>query len=450
MISAIMIGYGQEIVPDQRLDRESEFLEAKKFALIGEVAKAEKLFKELYDEDKSDAYVTFELAKLYRSQENYTDAFNYADLTLKKEKDNEHFMSTYGIIAMESGKYDNAISVLSGLHKKYPSNEVYGDQLATAYELKGAYKDAIQVYEALESHVGLSEDLAREKIDLYKLMGDESGVENELKKLVDYDPNELNYLHNLASYYTSHNQEEKARGIYEKILALDKTDATANLALVSKSSTSPNDNNYLRALTPIIENATIPVDRKVLELIPYVDDLANNNDPELGSALESVTDRLRNTHPDEAKAYAIYADVLMINGKVDEAITAYNKTLKLNNRVYSVWEQLMYAYRTKKNYNELQKLSEEAMDYFPNQATAYLYQGEALRHQGKVDDAIEILDEAVLIATGNNTLQSNLYTAIGEAYLDQNRNDQARTALDKALEANENNEKAKKLLNRIN
>ena len=117
-----------------------------------------------------------------------------------------------------SGNIDGELSAYKNLIEKDPSNIEYLFLLATAHSKKGNYKRAIQVYNEIESKIGVSEELAVTKEYLYITMGDVDLAAAEIMKLIAAFPNEIRFLGMLAELYQANNLTEKSIAIYNDIL----------------------------------------------------------------------------------------------------------------------------------------------------------------------------------------------------------------------------------------
>ena len=436
----------ENIVSTKELQLETAFLEAKKQFLIDNLDKAEELFLDLYDQESTNAVIAFELSKLYKKKEDHTNAMKYGQLAYSRAPENLDIADNYGEMLIKDARYVGAIDLYKQLSTAYPEDQEVADKLGTAYVFNQNYDEGIAVYEALEKKIGVKEGIIRRKIEAYELSGQKEKIEGELIKLTRHFPEDVQYMRNLAIYYKEMEMEEQARVAFEKVLELDPNDAAANMALAGNPAAPANDNNYIRSLIPIIENQSIPIDQKVMELIPYLEELSLKPDAERSDALLSAVEVLKNTHPDEAKAYAIYGDVLFISKRDAEAIKAYEKSIALEDSVYPVWENLMLAYKNEGRQEDLLQKSEEAIDYFPNQFSAYMLHAEALLHTGEHKKAMYFLEDALLIASGKPTVQSDIYTRMAQQNLKEEAWEKAHEQLEKAIELNENNGLAKGLM----
>ena len=436
------VGYSQIIegitYTEDEISIQDKFVEAKKYTLIGRFEKAEVILKQLYNDDRTNPAIAMELSKVYGYLNDPYNESKFAKTAYENDSDNEYVRINYANICMDQEKYAEAIPVLQQLVLEHKSSEAFTDKLATAFLQLNNAESALAAYADLETQIGVTENISRRKYEIYEILGKKEKALEELEKLSDAFPNEIRYKHNLASYYTKLGKEDKALEVYKEILDIDINDADANMAITSASTGGGDDNNYLRSLTPIIENKSIPVDRKILELVPYLDQLNSEYDQELADALIMLSDKITINHPTEAKSYALYGDILMASNRPKDASKAYEKTLSINDNVYLVWEGLMESYTEIKSYEKLLKVATEALDLYPNKASAYMYYGRANTLTGNYEEAIEILKEGIFVSGKDLYNKSNIHAELGRAYSMQNNYPAAEEHINNALLMSDN------------
>jgi len=413
---------------------QDKYVEAKKFMLIGRFEKAEEILTKLYKEDRDNSAVSMELSKVHSYLEDPYNEHKYAQKAYNSDPGNEYILANYAKICIDQEKNDEAIPLLKSLVQKSPTNEEYTDQLATVYLQTNDSDAALTAYNNIESKIGVTESVSRRKFEIYEILGKEKEAIKELIKISEANPYDVRYMHNVASYYNRLGKGKKALEVYNKILEVDINDVDANLAITTAKLGGGDDNNYLRSLTPIIENITIPVDRKVLELVPYLDQLNQKYDPELADALVMLSDKIATIHPEEAKAHALKGDVLISTNNIKGASKAYEKTIALNDNVYTIWEGLLEAYTELGDVIKLKKTATDALDLFPNKPSAYMYYGRAYTMGNDVTEAIDILQEGIMVSGKDVTNKSNIYAELGRAYLTKKEYDKADESITKSLE----------------
>jgi len=429
----------QERYTEAEIAIQDKFVLAKKYMLIGKFENARDILDELYKLDRTNAAVAMELSKVYSYLEDYYNEHRFAKKAAENAPNNEFVQSNYGGICFLQKKYDEAVTVFESLVQKYPEDEEYVYKLSDTYLQVNRDKDAIEVLNNLEKIVGVNENTSKRKFEIYEITNQDENAAEELKMLAETFPNETRYWHNLASFYTKIGEEKKALEVYKIIIELDKNDVDANVALTRNGKQSGSDATYLRSLQPIIENKTVALDRKVMELIPYINQLNQNYDDDLAEALIKLTDQLSAIHADDAKAFAIKGDVLFATSRYEDAINAYKKTLELNDNVYPVWESLINALYYKERYNEMLDYATDALDYYPNQPSAYLNYGKALTLNNEIDEAKDILNEGLMVSGNDAYFLSNLKAELARANLYIDNTSAAETLLKESLKISNNN-----------
>lgn len=431
-----LLAYSQQMhqYSEEEVKKEDKYLEALSLLLTQQPEKAEPILIDLYKDDRSNASVAMALSQTYEMLEDPANQHRYAKTAAENAPSNEHILKTYGEVSLTVAKYAEAVTVFAKLAKDHPQSEEYTDLLATAHLYLNEYKEAIAAYNRLQSAIGIKEDISRRKFEVYEIINDQKAAVRELEALTEAQPYNVDALHILASYHEKMGNAAAAKEVYKDILAVDINDTKANVALMSTKPEQATDGNYLRALAPIIDNANIPVDAKVLELIPYVEKLNETADEQLSGALIELAQRLVANHPKEAKSHAIHGDILFLTGNTRDAIRAYEKTLSLDNSVYAVWEQLMYAYLAQGRTEDVTTRGEMAIDLFPNEASAYYLYGIGARKTKQYIDAIDLLSEGVLVAGRDIYHKSNLLAELSLCYQLKGDEKDATKTIAKALD----------------
>jgi tetratricopeptide (TPR) repeat protein len=268
---------------------------------------------------------------------------------------------------------------------------------------------------------------------LYDIGGNEIEAIKQLDLLIAKYPDNKSYLKTKARHLVKKNKVDEAMVLYKKVLTIDTEDTDANLAVLSKGDDKEKPSAYLMALLPIITNQSINIDVKVKELLPYIQNLKKNDNAEVKSAIIDLADKLVLTHPEEAKAYSLYGDVLMITGDINAAIDKYEHTLKLNNKNFAVWEQLMYAYLETQNYDALTKMSNQAIDLYPNQAINFFFASLCSSYKKNYVEAQSLAEEGLIVSGGNKVSLSKINAALGMAYLGKKELDKAESSVDTSI-----------------
>lgn len=386
-------------VSEQQVKLETQFIEAKREALLGKTEEAIKLFQTLLEEDGRNDPALFELARLEHAAGNAGAAID----ALKQAyalRPNEVYAAFLAELYRSSGRYAEGAELYAELIEAHPAEaENYLEK--AAFQVRDQdIKGAIATYEDLQKRIGINAELARRKHALYLGSGDQKRAERELTELVEAFPRQLDYRHLLAGYYASQGADKDARRVYEEILAIEPADVRAQLAL-QEAAPKAGDAGENTELLALLARTDIELDLKIGKLLPLIQQVASTNDRELADRALVLAAELRRVHPDAAKAAAIEGDLYYHSGRLAEAADAYRTTLGLDDTVYPVWEQLLASLYLNNESVELRKYAEEALDIFPNRPSIYVHYalGEAFR--GNFREANSLLQQAQLMVSGS-------------------------------------------------
>ena len=408
---------------EEKVTLEQSFMDANIQIMIGKYDEAIKILKEIYKQDSSNPGLNFQMAQVYGSLNDLPSAIKHAKKALSESPDNEFYNLLLGNLYVESNQMGEAVQVLDKLIVLQPEKTGYYDMLARAHLRTGDYNKAIATFDQLETQLGFSEDLALRKVDILDENGKSEEVIKVLQRLVSVYPETMRYRYNLASYHKNQGNDKDALKVYKEILELEPEDPTANLAMLDNPDNPKDEKGYLSALQPLIESDKIPLDKKILEMIPYLERLGS--EPELGGPLLKIGKTLVQLHPNEAKVRAMYADIFNGLGNTDKAIEQYEKTIELNDNVYTVWEQLIMAYDQKGDYTAMATRAEDAMDLYPNKASAYYLYASAKISSGELEEAADYLQDAEMIAGKDLYHKANVENQKARLAMKQKRFDDA-------------------------
>lgn len=359
------------IYSEDEIQVEDKFLKAKTQFILGKYDEAEKGYLEVFKKDIQNHAVAYELSRVYSKKKDNDNFEKYIKKAIKLSANNVWYIRTYTHFLEEEKRYRDALVHLDKLVIIEPRNESYLNKHADVATKALQYEKALKSYNMLQQSTGIQEDISRRKFELYVASGKKDQAIEELIALSNAYPKETRYLHNLASYYTEMGKKKDAKKMYQKVLMIDPNDPAANMAM-SGGADLKTDAGYLQSIAGLLSKKDIDIDKKIIELIPYVskidklDELATKN-------LLSNLDILEETHVEDPKVYSIYGDALMGIEDYEMAVSKYKSSLRYTKKVFPVWEQLMYALLEIKDYTELAQTADEALNYYPNQPICYFF-----------------------------------------------------------------------------
>lgn len=387
-------------VSEQQVKQETQFIEAKREALLGKTEKAIELFRVLLEEDKNNDAALFEISRLEYAAGNAGAAIKPLQQAYGI-RPNEVYAAFLAELYRATGRYSDGAELYASLISANPTEpENYLER--AAFQVRDQdIKGAIATYNQLEERIDVNAELARRKHALYLGSGDKKRAERELTALIEAFPTQLDYRHLLAGYYSSQDDDKAARKVYEEILAIEPADVRAQLALQDAAPQNADATGDDAELLALLGRTDIDLDLKIGKLLPLIQQVASTNDRQLADRALTLTAELRRVHPDAAKAAAIEGDLYYHSGRLAEAAAAYRATLELDDTVYPVWEQLLASLYLNNEIVALREYAEEALDIFPNRPSIYVHYalGEAFR--GDFSEAESLLQQAQLMVSGS-------------------------------------------------
>lgn len=390
------------------------FHEGLKAKAKGDIDKARELFLTTVEETPENDAAHFELARIFLEQQDKERAALHIDDALRLQPDNQYYLDFKGKLMQGFGKWKASLTIYEKLNDAYPKNAGYYFERAYLYERTGNLLQAIATYNKLEEQIGLEEQVVLHKHRLYLSIKDIDNAAAEIEKLIEAYPNEGRYYGILGEMYEAVGRPSQALEAYQDLLANDPDNPYAALSLANFYRNAGEQALYQSYITTAFEDPSLSIDLKISHLLTYIDIIKvseNRRKDAFTLAKAMVT-----AHPDEAKGYAMYGDILYNGGEKQAAINAYNNALSLDESVYSVWEQVMYINAELNAFDTLADVSEEAMALFPNQALPYFLNGVANNQQKQHNEALLVLDRALIIGGSNPMLVAEVYAAMGDSY----------------------------------
>lgn len=387
--------------------------------------------------DPTSADAHFQLAQIYMTLKKPAQAEAEAITATKLDGSNKWYLEQLAGIYMSEGKAKESTETFKALVDKFPGNPDYYLNLAFLYSKTNQYEAAIKVYDLFQKNFGIDENVIEEKKNLYLRLNRFNDAVNEVHKLVDAFPGETEYMLMEADLYRANKMKDKASDIYNKVLAIEPDNARALLALSDLGVQSGNTQQSLDDLKKIFANPKVDIDTKVKILFPYLQFWEVKKDHKQDAF--DLAEILTQTHPDQAKAWAIKGDLYYLDSQDDKALASYQKSLVIKQDIFQVWQQVMLIYNSKKDWANLEKTCTDAIEVFPNEPLAYLFKGGAELQNKEYEKAVKSLARGEKMSGDKDKLHAQFLADMGDAYHELNKSAASDSAYDKALKLDPEN-----------
>jgi tetratricopeptide (TPR) repeat protein len=416
-----------------------KYINACSARMKGNVNEALKLFNECLAMNPNSAAVKYELAHVNKVLGVNDKALAFAKECAAAEPKNEWYQLILVDCYRTLKQYANSVKIQENLVKNFPEDSEFKENLAIEYTYVGQYDKAYDLYNELEKHYGINEQLSINKIKLLQQEGKHAEIEKEINKLIQSDPNNSRYLTYLADHYEYLKQPEKAFAIYTKILEIDPGNPTVHLALSDYYKLKGDEKTSFEELKLAFLNPDLDVLTKynIGEIYyttskKYLSNMFQRQGKELVGIMLTV-------HPSSPEANALYADYLVLDSNYVDAAKYYRTAAVKDKSDYKTWEKLLECHKIMSRYDLLEQHSFEAMELFPSQPMVYYYNGLANLQLRNYKKAAESLRDGLEYIVEDKIMMSSFYSFLGDAYFYLKEYEKSDKALDDALKINADN-----------
>ncbi|SFA48134.1 Flp pilus assembly protein TadD, contains TPR repeats [Pedobacter suwonensis] len=384
-------------------------------------------FNKIVGLDPNNHAAYFELANADLRLDKLLEAEQHIKQAIKINNGNLWYWRLLGEVYKRSNNMPELIGVFNQLIRLDPENDAYYFDKANAQFLANQLDAAKKTYEEIEVKFGNSRDLANAR---RRLQSNGNATESDIVKLLEGNQADVkNYLY-AAGLLLQKGNEPEALKVLTKAQQLEPNNFEVNLALADIYRKQKNDEAAFSSLKLAFQSNEMPLAEKVKIIAALFPKL---NQPIVAKNAAELSKLVAEKNPTEAKALALYGDVLYQQNNLKEALLQYQAALRLNEQIYIVWEQVINIQTLLGHYDEALKVGEEALSIYPNQASLYYYMAYAAFKTGKYEAAQSNLKTSSQLDVENKSLQAQIYALQGDVYLNQNNFAQAKTAFEKAI-----------------
>lgn len=402
-----------ELSERDRISFENYFFDANKYYLLENYEKSLDNFKKAYNINPNSAVVNFKIADLYLQLDKPIEAQPYALKAIELNDTNKYYYLALADVYQKQNKLDDAAKVLQKLLKKIPNSSEYLESLIGIYLYQNKLDDALKALDKFENTYGFSEEISFQKQQIYLRQNKFTEVFAEAKKLADYFPDNLNYEANLAQLYFSNNKIEEAEKVCSNILKKDPNHPQANLILSDIWKSKKQEEKSREHLKKAFSNPDMNIDGKMAILVGYIRMLPN---PEIYDITKQLALIVIETHPTDAKSYAVMGDIYSIGFEREKARDAYKKAVAIDNSHFKIWQQLILLDSELNDNKSLIKNSEKALEIFPNQTIFWYFNGMAHYLEKNNENAAESLEQGAKLAKEDIQMSIQFYSILGDVY----------------------------------
>ncbi|MDX2189259.1 MAG: tetratricopeptide repeat protein [Bacteroidota bacterium] len=425
-----------ELTEQQKQDAEYNFTEGCKEYMLDNFGKAMNAFeKSLKSNDKSGA-TYYMIAQVYFKQGNFYKGIQFAQKAVELDENNKYYYLLLAQMYERKQDFKEAVKVYQALLKRIPNAIEYYYDLANIYIIIGNKEKAIECYDKIEKTFGISEDIIKQKQQLYISLNKLDEAIKQGQRLIDTYPDEPRHVISLVELLITNDKLAEAEKLVDGLLKNEPQNPYGILALSDIYKAKGDIRKSNEQLEKAFSNPELDIDAKIGILIGKLRQLPNDEIKEQCLVLGEI---LVKVHPNEAKAFAMYADILTITLKNPEALKNYKKAISLDNTHFKIWLQIVKIESELLQYDSVIATSDKALEIYPNQSVLWLYNG--IGHYMKHDykKSTTSLEQGKKLAGADKELLLQYLSMLGDSYNGVKEYKKSDESYEEALKIDANN-----------
>jgi tetratricopeptide (TPR) repeat protein len=365
------------------------------------------------------------------------DSAAFADVKKASELNptNNAYLERIGVGYVSMGNLDEAVKAYEKLSRNSPERSDVLDFLAQLYSRQKDYDKMLDVLNRMEALEGASEDLTLAKMRVYSLQGKKEEEYNELKNMSEKHPNDMNYRVMLGNWLLQNGRPDEAGKLYIEVLQAEPENIMARMSMIDYYRTSGQAMRADSLQEVMLVSPKTPVDGKMALMRQVVADNEKN-----GADSTLVIDLFKKIlkEPQETSDMAqLYAAYLTLKKMPQDSISKVLETvLAISPDNVAARLQLIQAEWNKQDFDRVIELSNQALDYSPDELAFYYFLGFAYIQKDDDDSALEVLRRGVsqINDQSNPSLVSDFYAIMGDILHDKGDDKGAYAAYDSCLQ----------------
>ena len=387
--------------------------------------------------DEKQAVPFYESALINKRLGNFSLAVEQAKIAIEISVDNRWYQINYAEVLFANQNFKSAAIEYKKLLIKEPENRQFYLLLSDMYLYDNNFLKAIEVYDDLEHTRGIDKMVSMQKHKLYMQLEKMKPAIKELENLLEKFPDEIDVLEILSEVYLLNDEKEKAFDIFKQLAIISPENGRIHLTLADYYRDKADNMKSFQELKLAFKSIKLDIDVKVRILSSYFQLL--DVDSTMKEQAYTLAKLLIESHPNEVKANAIYADLLYTDNYFNEAKEQYLIVLEKDKTKSQVWSQVLFIQAEYNDFVGMLSTSEEALTYFSTDPLFYYFNGIASKWFKNYDQAINSLNMGVEFIFDNQMLLLEFYSSLADCYHATKEHELSDDYYEKSLAIDSNN-----------
>jgi tetratricopeptide (TPR) repeat protein len=426
-----------EVNYEVRKSYNEHYYEGAKFKILGDYTAAIGEFKLALLDIPNSHEAMYQLGNIYFKDKKLEEAIHWAEKAVKaNSKYNFWYFGQLAQMYSTAKMYEKSSATFALMVDKEPERRSNYEEAGNQFLNAKKPKEAIKYFEKCITKFGPNEELCRKLEDLYFDLNQPNDAIRIIKKLSDSNPNDVKFLGLLAESLTKANKIVEAKAIYNKILSLDEFNGYASFGMADVLRKEGNYDESFKYLSVGFADKRVNIQHKLKVISSYYY-LINKDEKSKNQAIE-LSQKLIESHPDDATAYQVYSDILFAIGEYLKSREYLKTGLLIDGKDYRIWQKLFGIDLRLNNDLFLYEDSKLALDLFATQTSLFMIHSQAALNLKFFDNAIDCAIKGLDIAFKTDE-KIQLLLTMGDAWYEKGDNEKADQYFNKALEIDQQN-----------
>ena len=382
----------------------------------------------------------FFLAQYYMSLKQNDKAIECFKKAADLEPDNTTYLETLAKAYVTNDNDSLAIGTLEKIVEKETGRIDILEMLVQLYQNRADYDNTIKTLDRLETLEGKNERLTYAKSEIYSLTGDKKAAINEMKKLADQYPNDLNYRGMYGDALLMNGREKEAFDIYTGILKAEPDNYRAQLSMRAyykqKDMAADADSMTMQLLL----NKNTGDDARVYIMRQEIAESENGGGD--STKILRLFDRMMAQPQASTDIAILYATYMSLKKMPQEKIEAVLEKVLAQTPDNAAARLQLVAYAWQRDdLDRVIELCKAARQYNPDEMAFYYYEGMAHFRKDDNDSALNAFQNGISVIGEHSDpdIVSDFYAVMGDLLYEKGRAAEAYAAYDSCLQWKDDN-----------
>jgi tetratricopeptide (TPR) repeat protein len=382
----------------------------------------------------------FFLAQYYMSLKQNDKAIECFKKAADLEPDNTTYLETLAKAYVTNDNDSLAIGTLEKIVEKETGRIDILEMLVQLYQKRADYDNTIKTLDRLETLEGKNERLTYAKSEIYSLTGDKKAAINEMKKLADQYPNDLNYRGMYGDALLMNGREKEAFDIYTGILKAEPDNYRAQLSMRAyykqKDMAADADSMTMQLLL----NKNTGDDARVYIMRQEIAESENGGGD--STKILRLFDRMMAQPQASTDIAILYATYMSLKKMPQEKIEAVLEKVLAQTPDNAAARLQLVAYAWQRDdLDRVIELCKAARQYNPDEMAFYYYEGMAHFRKDDNDSALNAFQNGISVIGEHSDpdIVSDFYAVMGDLLYEKGRAAEAYAAYDSCLQWKDDN-----------